>query len=158
MSEGLIVLRADDAKCVAALEAASVEHPSDEARWQEALKQTQRLVLGLDTPDGDLVAAVSASLTMEMADIEDVFVRPGDRRRGLASFLIQALAKRAGERGIARLTLDVSEHNGAALALYRGLGFVEDGRRKRYYSDRCDAILMSRTVSPFAGQGAPVSP
>jgi ribosomal-protein-alanine N-acetyltransferase len=45
--------------------------------------------------------------------------------------------------GALKVFLEVRRSNEAALALYHKLGFIEDGVRKRYYSDNHeDAILM----------------
>ena len=40
------------------------------------------------------------------------------------------------------MILEVSSVNQAAIELYRNVGFVENGRRPRYYSDGTDAVLM----------------
>jgi [ribosomal protein S18]-alanine N-acetyltransferase len=42
--------------------------------------------------------------------------------------------------------LDVAEGNGPAAALYRGLGFAEVGRRRRYYPDGADALVLRRDL------------
>ncbi len=38
--------------------------------------------------------------------------------------------------------LEVATGNAAALALYRREGFTEVGRRRRYYADLSDAIVL----------------
>ena len=58
---------------------------------------------------------------------------------------------RAARRGGAkRIFLEVAEDNAAGLALYRKLGFVEAGRRKRYYerpgNARVDALTLVLTL------------
>lgn len=42
------------------------------------------------------------------------------------------------------MTLEVRTGNAAARALYAGAGFAEVGRRRRYYTDGEDAVLMTR--------------
>lgn len=44
----------------------------------------------------------------------------------------------------AEIWLEVHEANAPARALYQALGFVEVGRRPRYYSDGGTAVLLSR--------------
>lgn len=56
--------------------------------------------------------------------LEDLFVNEHARGSGLGRSLITAAAERARERGCARVELDVSESNPAALALYLDLGFA----------------------------------
>lgn len=55
--------------------------------------------------------------------LEDLYVRPQARRRGVASALVQATVERARERGSRRIELDTNETNEAALALYERFGF-----------------------------------
>jgi ribosomal-protein-alanine N-acetyltransferase len=43
--------------------------------------------------------------------------------------------------------LEVSATNDAARRLYDGAGFVEVGRRPRYYADGTDAVLMQRALT-----------
>jgi ribosomal protein S18 acetylase RimI-like enzyme len=50
-------------------------------------------------------------------------VRPDERRRGVAVDLMRTAAGWAGDRGARWCVLQVAEHNGAALALYRRLRF-----------------------------------
>ncbi|CAM5684935.1 GNAT family N-acetyltransferase [Streptomyces aurantiogriseus] len=52
-----------------------------------------------------------------------VEVDPGERRRGLATVVMAALAQRALEEGASAGWLQVEEDNGGARALYAGLGF-----------------------------------
>lgn len=55
--------------------------------------------------------------------LEDLFVRERARGAGLGAALVESALARASERGCGRVELDVNEGNGAALALYEGLGF-----------------------------------
>lgn len=56
--------------------------------------------------------------------LEDLYVGDEARRSGLGRALVEGAAGRARERGCARVELDVSESNPAALSLYEGLGFA----------------------------------
>jgi len=57
-------------------------------------------------------------------EIEDVFVVPEARRRGVGRRLLERAIARAAERGCRLLGLTTNERNTAALALYLRLGFV----------------------------------
>jgi ribosomal protein S18 acetylase RimI-like enzyme len=46
-------------------------------------------------------------------------------------------------------TLEVRADNAGALALYHAHGFLEAGRRPRYYADGADAVLMTRPPGPL---------
>lgn len=43
--------------------------------------------------------------------------------------------------------LEVKAHNVRAIRLYQRHGFQEVGRRRRFYADGSDALLMSRMTS-----------
>ena len=60
--------------------------------------------------------------------IEDVFVDPEARRRGVADALVALALDVARERDVRRVELDTSEENEAALALYARHGFVGDSK------------------------------
>jgi len=54
------------------------------------------------------------------------------RGRGVGTALVDAAIAWARAHGLHKLTLEVFPQNGAALALYRKVGFVEEGRRLRH--------------------------
>ena len=45
-----------------------------------------------------------------------------------------------------KIHLEVNERSENAMRLYRRYGFREDGRRKHYYSDGGDAVLMTLVI------------
>ncbi len=68
------------------------------------------------------------------------------RRRGIGSALMQEALKWARESGVTKVELEVFPHNEPAIALYRRLGFREEGLRGRRYlvrGDYVDAMLMA---------------
>jgi ribosomal protein S18 acetylase RimI-like enzyme len=68
------------------------------------------------------------------------------RRRGIGSALMQEAVKWARAAGVTKVELHVFPHNEPAIALYRKLGFAEEGRRLRHYrveGGYVDAILMA---------------
>jgi ribosomal-protein-alanine N-acetyltransferase len=56
-----------------------------------------------------------------------------------------AAAAAAGARD---MHLEVSETNEAARALYAGAGFAVSGRRRGYYADGSDALVLRRALGP----------
>ncbi|MCG8419992.1 MAG: GNAT family N-acetyltransferase [Proteobacteria bacterium] len=54
--------------------------------------------------------------------LEDLFVRPSQRRRGLGRILLSYLAKLAKERGCGRFEWSVLDWNEPAITFYRSLG------------------------------------
>jgi len=56
--------------------------------------------------------------------LEDLFVKPGFRRRGYGRALLTRLAQIAVERGCARLEWSVLDWNEPAIAFYKSLGAI----------------------------------
>ncbi len=61
--------------------------------------------------------------------LEDLYVAPAGRGRGVGRALVDLTAERARARGCRRIELDVNDANEAALALYRSAGFSNDDPR-----------------------------
>ncbi|HWE26222.1 MAG TPA: GNAT family N-acetyltransferase [Myxococcales bacterium] len=62
--------------------------------------------------------------------IEELYVVPSARRKGIARALLTRIAGEARRRGIRAIELEVVPMQNAALALYRSLGFHEVHRKR----------------------------
>lgn len=94
--------------------------------------------------DGRVVAMLVIWMIVDEAHIATIATHPGFRRQGVGDRLLKHALQVAVEEGAVRAFLEVRAGNEAAQAMYRRLGFVEDGRRPRYYRDNGeDAVLMS---------------
>lgn len=89
-------------------------------------------------PAGFLVLRQAA----DEAEIITTGVVPEAREQGIATFMFRHALKELS--GCSRYFLEVSEDNRAAQALYTRLGFRQAGRRKGYYADGSDALVMMR--------------
>ena len=76
--------------------------------------------------------------------IQNLAIRPEYRRLGIAQALLEDVIERCRQQGMNSVWLEVREDNHAAIGLYLGCGFVISGRRKKYYQDGEDALLLSR--------------
>ena len=85
---------------------------------------------------------VLARVAADEAEILTICVLPEARRRGLGRALLLATHEEAVRRGARMLFLEVADHNDPAHRLYTALGFAEIGRRKDYYPDGSDAVVM----------------
>ncbi|HWI41282.1 MAG TPA: ribosomal protein S18-alanine N-acetyltransferase [Verrucomicrobiae bacterium] len=95
--------------------------------------------------EGAVAGFICPAIVLDEAHILDVAVHPSFRRRGVGRLLVQAVIRECAERSAAFLGLEVRPSNGAAIELYRSFGFRETGRRKRYYENGEDALLMEYT-------------
>ena len=96
------------------------------------------------------IGFIIGQLAADEAEILSIGVSPNWQRAGLGTRLLEGLA-RAARRGEAkRIFLEVAQDNAPAVALYQKLGFVEAGRRKRYYerpgSEAVDALTLVLTL------------
>ncbi|HVL56721.1 MAG TPA: GNAT family N-acetyltransferase [Burkholderiaceae bacterium] len=67
--------------------------------------------------------AVSTFKAAPLLNVHDIVVRSSHRGRGVGAALLAAVEREARARGCCKITLEVLEGNGAALALYRRVGF-----------------------------------
>ena len=102
-----------------------------------------RYMVALD--DGDRVLGyLVLSSVLDEGSVDNVAVDPANRRRGVADALVDDAVRRAREKNLAFLTLEVRASNEPAIRLYEKHGFVPVGRRRNYYENpREDAILMT---------------
>lgn len=100
------------------------------------------------TLDAEPAGFVLARVAADEAEIVTLGVAPARTRRGIGRHLLAATAHEAARRGAARLFLEVAEANLAARCLYAADGFREAGRRRRYYPDGSDAVVLARPLTP----------
>jgi [ribosomal protein S18]-alanine N-acetyltransferase len=81
-------------------------------------------------------------ITADEAEVLTLAVAPPVRRQGVAPGLLRATSARVRANGGTAMFLEVAIGNAAALALYRREGFIEVGRRRHYYSDSSDALVL----------------
>jgi ribosomal protein S18 acetylase RimI-like enzyme len=112
--------------------------PMDEhsERALRALLAEPRLGFALvaQGPDGSLVGylVVGVGFSIEFrgrdAFVDELYVVPGQRGRGVGTALLVAAEAHAGREGIAALHLEVDHDNQRARGLYRRLGYQEHPR------------------------------
>jgi len=125
--------------------AAELEKACFSVPWTEGMlsgEVAEGLYLGAFEGE-TLVGYCGMRAVLDEGYINNVAVLPAFRRRGIARALLTELENSA--EGLAFLTLEVRESNGAAQALYLSLGFLPVGRRPRYYERPVeDALLMTK--------------
>ena len=76
-------------------------------------------------------------------NITNIAVLPEQRGKGYGKKLLCEMLRYGKTHGLSFLTLEVRASNEIAINLYQSCGFLEVGRRKRYYEGKEDAILMT---------------
>ena len=129
---------------LAAIHAESFPVPE---RWGPdamALQLEQPNCYGHIDPAGGFVLARIAA---DEAEILTIAVAPARRRAGSGYALLLAAITTATRYGAKSMFLEVSLTNEAARALYGRMGFAQVGRRRRYYPDGADALVMRRDIT-----------
>jgi RimJ/RimL family protein N-acetyltransferase len=125
----------------------------DERRNVKSLRRDPNVaVFVAEGPDGVVgrlsIARDRGPYSSHVAEL-GLMVAANARRRGIGTALMEEAAKWARGSGITKLELTVFPHNEPAIALYRKLGFREEGllRRRYFIQDRyVDAMLMARDL------------
>lgn len=102
------------------------------------------------SPDGRTLGYAGALVAGGDVQVLKVAVAPLHRRRGIARELLARVLEDARNLGAVTASLEVRASNADAIAFYARLGFVDVGRRPRYYSDGEDALILTATVSELA--------
>lgn len=150
---------ADDLEAIHAIERASFGDPWSRAAFAQALRApevTMAVAAPVPGPAPALPPALPSALPSgllgfvalrTMADegeILNVAVAPAARRSGVGRALVRHALASAAAAGAFSVFLEVRPSNAAALTLYRSFGFVEVGRRHRYYRAPVEDALVLR--------------
>jgi len=134
-----------DLEAVLDIESASFSRPWTRRHFLDEMHSPFGFPLVATAPDGGVAGYLCLKLLLDEAEILDVAVSHAQRGRGIGRFLVESALTFCRTREVALLSLEVRVSNCAAIALYDRLGFRASGRRKRYYENGEDAILMDYT-------------
>lgn len=140
---------------MAQIHAEGFAHPWDRLEFERMVSQGAMADLLISQGlFGEIATGVAISqIVAGEAELFSIALDREVRGRHLAAPLLAAHIARLRRAGAEFLFLEVAEDNAAALALYRGLGFAEIGRRKGYYpaedakAARRDALAMRLDLS-----------
>ena len=99
--------------------------------------------------DGNVVGYAVVWYVLREAELGNLAVASGWRRRGLGRTLLDWVLDKARGRGVERIYLEVRASNRGAQELYERRGFLLVGVRRRYYRAPVeDAHVMCLDLSP----------
>ena len=128
---------------IAALEQICFSDPWSEASVRYECSNPISLWL-VAVEDERVIGYVGSQSVPPEADIMNLAVAPEYRRQGIGRQLMQALTEVLHTQGIESLFLEVRASNDPAIALYSEFGFVQVGRRKKYYVNPTEDALILR--------------
>jgi ribosomal-protein-alanine acetyltransferase len=141
-------LRAEEPEAVAEI----LRQSPEAVFWPEAsVKEVLEWkgILGIASEAaGRVVGFLIGRQTGEEAEVLNLAVAPGNRRRGEGGGLLKMAVEEFRTRGVSRVFLEVRESNATGIAFYEKHGFSKTGRREGYYRDPCEAaIVMERKLT-----------
>jgi len=136
----------EDLEEVTRLERVSQPNPWTAGHFMQELENPFATV-DLLFSGGALAGYLCSWLLCGELHVQNVVTAPECRRRGVAAALLQHVIDRARRQGVESAFLEVRAGNAAAIALYRRFGFTVVSKRRRYYADGEDALLMERRAA-----------
>jgi len=98
--------------------------------------------------EGEVAAYAGMWTLFDEAHITNIAVRKKFRSQGIGRILMMEEEKLARLKSAERILLEVRPSNGAAVAMYSGLGYMPTHLRKEYYSDNQeDALVMTKYLT-----------
>ena len=143
--ESMITVRAmrkADVKAVYEIEVLSFRTPWSFRSLMGELKNDVAHYTVLEK-DGEIVGYCGMWVLFEEAHITNIAIHPAFRGSGYGKLLLHASMRVAASFGAEMMTLEVRETNSVAQKMYDEMDFLQQGRRKRYYTDTGeDALLL----------------
>jgi ribosomal-protein-alanine N-acetyltransferase len=139
----------DDLAAVVDLERRTFAQPWSADLFLRELRLPFSRIILARTPSAagpQLAGYVCHWVKAEEVEIQNVAVAPEWRRQSVARRLLEYVLAQAAETGAERAALEVRIHNHPAIRLYHALGFREVGRRRGYYADGEEALLMELRI------------
>ena len=134
-----------DLAALLVLEEACFSMPWTREQLQSQLPDERHEFLVAADDGGAVLGYIGMMTVLDEGYISNVAVAPEARRRGIGRALVKEMLRRAADRELSFVTLEVRAHNESAIALYAQEGFRAVGQRKDYYErPKEDALLMTR--------------
>ena len=127
---------------VVAIENDSFPHPWTKAHFLSELEGDHSFPLIALGVENHIIGYICPMIILDEGHILDIAVHKNYRGNGIGKMLVERVLLDLSNRGAAFVSLEVRLSNKSAINLYKRLGFIETGRRKAYYENGEDALLM----------------
>ncbi len=136
-------MRLQDVPQVAEIERLTFARPWSAESFRQELERNVAARYLVAEAAGEILGYAGAWIILDESHITNIAVKEAWRGRGIGRKLTEALLQYLSNLGACYATLEVRVSNLRAQQLYKSLGFVNVGKRKRYYEDNGeDAFLM----------------
>jgi ribosomal-protein-alanine N-acetyltransferase len=135
-------MKEEDLDQVLEIEGNSFPHPWLRQHFIDELNSPHASPLSAFDVSGRLVGYICPMQLLDEGHILDVAVDPALRGAGIGRLLVQQVLQDCRFGGASFVSLEVRESNFSAIGLYKKMGFAEVGKRKNYYENGEDALMM----------------
>lgn len=136
----------NDIDAILKIESLSIPHPYTQEQFLEELSNKNSHFFVVVNKD-EVIAYLLCHLILNEIELIKIVVHPDFQRQGIGLKIFYHLLDLHPD--IKKINLEVRESNQIAIQFYQKLGFDRVGKRTNYYSNREDAILMTKNVFSF---------
>ncbi|MCH4154418.1 MAG: ribosomal protein S18-alanine N-acetyltransferase [Saccharofermentans sp.] len=134
--------RPEDVGAIMELEKGAIVHPWILQDIEALITDGCKTAVAAEDTEGRITGYAGAEWVMPEANIGNIVVCPDCRGQGVGTRLLRTLIGCLRTIGIEEVFLEVEEGNEPAMRLYRSCGFEVYNRRRDYYGQGADALLM----------------
>ncbi|MFL5616607.1 MAG: ribosomal protein S18-alanine N-acetyltransferase [Gemmatimonadaceae bacterium] len=147
------LVRETDIPAIAAIERRAFSDPWSERAFRDVLAHSRMYFACVSEVEAGYTSArvlgyVVAWFAGGQGEIANLAVDDTARGRGLGSTLLDAALEEARRHSTDEVFLEVRSSNARARQLYESRGFVEVGRRRRYYRRPVEDAIILRWTEP----------
>lgn len=120
---------------------------SKEALEQELLNENRIYILAKNENTNEILGFAGISIIFNEAELMNIVVKKNKRKHGIGKALLEKIINICIENNIEVIKLEVNENNISAKNLYKSCGFIQTGKRERYYNNKDAAILFDLKIN-----------
>lgn len=148
MNYELRAIKESDYKAVFEIERLSFIAPWKEEEFLSEIKDNPFANISVIVLDNKEIAGFyDYWVTFDSATIAQIAIHPSYRKQGLASIMLEEIIEDCYAKRVTNITLEVRDHNNAAIALYEKYGFKVVTVKEGYYTNGDNALYMVRKVN-----------
>ena len=132
-----------DEKSIAMLEKECFSSPWSETAVLESLSNNTVFLVFCE--QGEILGYAGLQIVLDEGYVTNIAVTKTARGKGIGHSLVNALLSLGKQNGLAFISLEVRETNTPAISLYKKCGFLNVGKRKKFYTNPAeDAIILTK--------------
>lgn len=110
--------------------------------WNKKLINSSCKISKVVLQENKVLAYICVDFVFDEAEIHMIAVKTQLQNRGIGSLLLKEILNSLKRKNVKKVFLEVNENNKIAICFYKKFGFKEVFKRKKYYKNNDDAIIM----------------